>query len=231
MTQGDLQQLLARKQKLEQQVAAGSELSGRLEKLRIWQAQRLGQTYADLRDRPRFVAPLEFFLSDLYGPQDFSRRDADLQRALGKLQRALTTRLLDLLCMVLELQVLTLDLDEQMAAALASLPIERDSYAAAYRRVGRAEDRQHQIDLIVRIGRELGDLVPSRWIRLALRAAHRPAHLAGFGTLQAFLERGFEAFVQMGDPGELLEIIRQRETALMTSLLRGETPGRMVRNV
>ena len=230
MTLEILQQLLARKQQLDRQAADDAELSGRLESLRRWQSQRLEQTYADLRHQPRFAAALDYFLSDLYGPGDFSRRDTDLKRALGKLQRALPARLLDLLGRALELQVLTAELDQQVAAALASSHIDMDSYAAAYRGVGRAEDRRHQIDLIVHIGHELGAIVRRRWIGLALRAAHSPAQLAGFGTLQQFLERGFEAFVRMGDAEELFGIIRQRETALMTSLLRADSTRRIAQN-
>jgi len=230
MTPEDLQHLLARRQQLERQAAANAELSERLGSLRLWQSQRLEQTYADLRHQSRFAAALDFFLSDLYGPEDFSRRDADLQRAMGKLQRALPARLLDLLGRALELQVLTVELDQQVAAALASTHIDMDSYAAAYRCVGRVEDRRRQINLIVRIGHELGTVVKHRWIGLALRAAHSPAQLAGFGTLQRFLERGFEAFVRMGDAEELFGIIRQRETALMTSLLCGDSTGRIARN-
>ena len=230
MTPEDLQHLLARRQQLERQAAANAELSGRLGSLRLWQSQRLEQTYADLRHQSRFAAALDFFLSDLYGPEDFSRRDADLQRAMGKLQRALPARLLDLLGRALELQVLTVELDQQVAAALASTHIDMDSYAAAYRCVGRVEDRRRQINLIVRIGHELGTVVKHRWIGLALRASHSPAQLAGFGTLQQFLERGFEAFVRMGDAEELFGIIRQRETALMTSLLCGDSTGRIARN-
>ena len=230
MTPEDLQHLLARRQQLERQAAANAELSERLGSLRLWQSQRLEQTYADLRHQSRFAAALDFFLSDLYGPEDFSRRDADLQRAMGKLQRALPARLLDLLGRALELQVLTVELDQQVAAALASTHIDMDSYAAAYRCVGRVEDRRRQINLIVRIGHELGAVVKHRWIGLALRASHSPAQLAGFGTLQQFLERGFEAFVRMGDAEELFGIIRQRETALMTSLLCGDSTGRIARN-
>jgi hypothetical protein len=149
---------------------------------------------------------------------------------MGKLQRALPARLLELLGRALELQVLTVELDQQLAAALPSTHIDTDSYAAAYRCVGRVEDRRHQIDLIVRIGHELGSIVQHRWIGLALRTAHRAAQLAGFGTLQQFLERGFEAFVRMGDAEELFGIIRQRETALMTSLLGRDSTGRIAQN-
>ena len=223
MTQSEeLDRLLARKNELQERAAADAELSRQLHELRLWQARRLEQTYTELRREPRFVPALDFFLTDLYGPNEFTRRDADLKRALAQLKRALPARLLELLCMALELQVLTLELDEQIASNLQGRIIDASSYAAAYRVVGRPSDRQRQIDLIVRIGEDLGELVQQRWMGLALSAAHIPAHVAGFGVLQGFLERGFQAFRSLGNARDLLAIIRQRETELMNSLLRGD---------
>lgn len=218
----DLDQLLERKLRLEERATAAAGSGMRLTALRSWQAGRLERTYATLRRQERYVPALDFFLADLYGPGDFSRRDADLRRALAPLKRALPARLLDLLCMAIELQVLTLDLDEQMAAALDGHDIDANTYAAAYRSVGRPQDRRRQIDLIVRIGQDLDELVRQPWMRLALRAAHMPAHLAGFGALQEFLERGFQAFRRMGNARDLLATIMRRETQIMSSLLRGD---------
>ena len=222
MTRDELKRLLAEKQSIESRTATNTTLRRRVDALRLWQAQRLERTYAGLRSQPRFIPALDFFLTDLYGPKDFTRRDADLKRALTRLRRALPARLIELLCMSLELQVLTLELDQQLAAALGSADIDAAMYTAAYRRVGRAGDRQRQIDLLVRIGEELGQLVQLPWIAVALRAAHMPSRIGGFGVLQGFLERGFAAFKRMGDPKELLGVIKQRENALMTSLLRGD---------
>lgn len=223
MSGSELNRWLAQKETLESRAAADVTLSRRVDAVRHWQAQRLERTYGGLRRESRFTAALDFFLTDLYGPGDFTRRDADLKRALTRLQRALPARLIELLCMALELQVLTLELDQQLAAALDSSEVDADSYASAYRKAGREKDRRRQVDLIVRIGEELGQLVHQPWIGIALRAAHIPARIGGFGVLQGFLERGFAAFRRMGDPKALLEVIRERETALMQSLLLGQS--------
>jgi hypothetical protein len=223
MTRDKLNRLLAHKQSLERLITTDVTLERRINAVRLWQAQRLERTYGDLRLQSRFVAALDFFSTDLYGPGDFTRRDADLKRAAARLQRALPTALMGLLCMALELQVLTLELDQQLARAVGSHDIDADSYATAYRKVGRSRERQRQIDLILHIGEALGRLVKQHWIGVALRTAHVPSQIAGFGVLQGFLERGFDAFRQLGDPKELLDVIRERESALMTSLLRGDS--------
>jgi hypothetical protein len=218
----DIERLLARRRALESGRSATPAVSARLRALRAWQARRLARTYEDLRSDPRYTAAVEFFLNDLYGPQDFSRRDQELSRAVVPLRRALPASLLAVLTRAIELDVLTVELDQRMIGQLRDRPLTEASYAMAYRALGEAEARRRQIDLTVSIGAALERLVRHRWIGLALRAAHRPARAAGFGVLQQFLERGFAAFLHMGNARPLLAAIRQRETALMDRLLCGD---------
>ena len=218
---GFMDALFLAKRRLDADARATPEITGRLSQLRTWQADRLARTYADLRRDPRCTAALEFFITDLYGPQDFTRRDDDFARAWGRLKRGLPHAALEVLARALELQVLSAELDQAMVARLAAGPLTGLAYANAYRAVGRPDARQRQIDLVTGIGTDLGRLVTFPLIGLALRVAHAPAHLAGFGALQDFLERGYDAFRTMEDPGVLLESIRSRETTLMHRLFDG----------
>jgi hypothetical protein len=218
----DLDRLLARKRALDLRVTDTPDLAKRLRELRTWQATRLARTYADLRREPRYTLALEFFLGDLYGPEDFVRRDDELRRALSRLKRAMPATLLAVLRKAIELQVLTSELDQSMVSQLQGASVNDASYAAAYRDVGRVVDRKRQIDLTILIGEDLARIVGQSWVGLALRAAHIPAYAAGLGVLQRFLERGYRAFSQMGDAQPLLRAIRERETDLMESLLRGD---------
>ena len=58
-------------------------------------------------------------------------------------------------------------------------------------------------------------------IRALVRFARRPAHAAGFGTLQEFLERGLDAFEAMHGAGEFLATIRDRELRAMERVFAG----------
>ena len=195
--------------------------SSQLQELRAWQAARLASTYGDLLHDPECVDAVKFFLTDLYGPQEHTRRDQDLARAWSILSRTLPRAALGLLERALELQTLTAQLDEAMAQQLAAGPVTQESYAAAYRAVGRPEARRRQIDLVLSIATNLERVVRHAWVGLALRAARAPAHAAGFGALQDFLERGFAAFRRMKDAGRMLDAIRERETRLCTALFAG----------
>ncbi|HMK86817.1 MAG TPA: hypothetical protein VK437_12740 [Steroidobacteraceae bacterium] len=217
----DLESLLARKDAVLARLDASPALSGRVRELRAWQAARLAQTYADLSREPRHAAAVEFFMTDLYGPQEFARRDRDLRRALHSLKRMLPAPALRVLERAVALDVVSAELDEKMAEALPAGPITPASYAAAYRSIGNLPERDRQIDLLVAIGEDLDRFVRRPWVGIALRAAHVPAHAAGFGVLQDFLERGFDAFRQMPGAEKLLAAIRERETRLMEALFSG----------
>ncbi len=217
-----LEELCERKRALEAGDATTPGYAKRLRDLRAWQANRLEQTYDDLRREPQYSAAVEFFFNDLYGPQDLSRRDKDLLRACRYFASALPRAALEILELALALDVLSAELDHAMAQQLGRGGLTAAAYAAAYRRVARADDRQRQIGLLIEIGENLDRIVRQRWIDLTLRAARLPARVAGFGALQSFLERGFAAFREMRGAQGLLEAIRGRETQLMHALFAGE---------
>ena len=203
--------------RLEEQDAA---LTERLRLLRAWQAARLARTYEDLARDPDQAPAVHFFLTDLYGPQDFSRRDRDLARAVPVLRRALPGSALSVLLEAIELYLLSAELDQALVGALGTDTLSAETYARAYPTIGRAAQRRRQIELTVQIGERLAQAVKRPLIGLALRTTHVPAHLGGFGALQDFLERGFDAFRRLRDPQTFLQAIRNRELALNETLLR-----------
>jgi hypothetical protein len=215
-----LERLMERKSGLARGAAA-VPVAQRLKELRAWQAARLARTYADLRRDPLAGEAVRFFLADLYGPQDFTQRDLDVARAWRLLKRALPPPALEVLSLAMELDVLSAELDLAVARRLPPGPLTGKAYAEAYRVAGGPEARRRQIALVVEIGTALARAVQTPLVRLALRTAHGPAHLAGFGVLQDFLERGLAAFRKLPDPKQFLTIIERRETRLLEILLQG----------
>lgn len=200
---------------------ADAALGDRVRALAAFQARRLAETYADLHRDSRHGAAIDFFLTDLYGPQDLSQRDRQVLAALDRLQRFLPAAALEALAGAFELHLLTLELDADTAAALAAAePLGMKEYAGAYRAAGRAADRARQIALIGEIGQLLDGLARHPGIGLALRLSRAPARAAGYGELQDFLERGYEAFRGMQGAEEFLAAIDVRERELMARLLR-----------
>jgi hypothetical protein len=211
--------LFARQHELASDARAARESAERLGELRAWQANRLARSYVDLRNDARYARAVEFFLTDLYGPQDFPQRDQELTRAWRYLKRALPAGAVEILVRAIELQVLTAELDAAMVRALAAGPVNTASYAAGYRAVGQRAARLRQIELIIGIGADLSRIVKRAWLGRLLRMAHAPAHAAGFGVLQDFLERGLAAFRAMPDADTLLQAVRERETRFLNAML------------
>lgn len=192
--------------------------------LRQWQADRLGGTHADLLADPRFHAAAEFFLVELYGPKDTSQRDADIARAVPTMTKLLPVAALETVADAVELDALSEDLDAAMVAALGRRigALDAAAYGAAYRSVGRRDDRERQLDLVEDLGHSLDRLTRKAFAGTALKMMRKPAVVAGYGELQEFLQTGYDAFRQMKGADEFLNLILGRERAILAALFAGD---------
>ena len=196
--------------------------------LRRWQARRLKASFERFLDDPEHAPAARFFLSDVYGDHDFSRRDADVARVLPMMQRLLPDPLLATVVDGIALGALSHAFDLRMAAALQadgqsmSQPIDVPRYASAYRRVGLPRLRARQIDLVREVGEGLAASLRMPGLRSLLRLSRMPAHAAGLAELQAFLERGVDAFTRLKRPGVFLEHIEECEREASRRLFAGE---------
>ena len=183
-------------------------------------------THDDLAQQKRYQKAMAFFVDELYGPKDFSQRDADLVRVIPKLAKVLPDKAMNAMDDALSLNALSFDLDMAMAQYLQAHfpdePINRDNYALAYRHVGRIDDRTHQIDIISHLGDQLADVIKIRGIGMLISLSRRPAKLAGLLALHEFLERGFDAFKALGDVQSFIQPVLVREKAIMQTLLSDE---------
>lgn len=198
-----------------------------LPELRRWQAARLRRSFARFLRDPRRGPAAEFFLGDVYGDHDFSRRDADIARVMPMMQRLLPKRLLHTVADAIELGALTHALDLRMAAALESLAPRRRKlddalYADAYRMIGLRRLRDHQIDLIHDVGSGFGRALNLPGVAALLAFSRGPARAAGLSDLQGFLERGYAAFEALGDADAFVAEIEADERTISRRLFAGE---------
>jgi hypothetical protein len=210
--------------------AAHPVASAQRSALREWQAARLRRTHADLLASPRYARAAEFFLADLYSVADTSERDRELDRALPKMVRLLPESAIETLALALEADALAEQLDAAVAERLfangRTTAITDVAYATAYRAAGDRPARERQIAIVDAIGRRLERIAHAPMLGQAVKLMRRPARAAGFGELQAFLERGLVAFRSMDGAAEFLDLVQQRETALMDALFAGRSPPR-----
>lgn len=194
-----------------------------------WQARRLAHTHTDLLASERYGPAANYFMTDLYGDQDFTSRDEGVERIYPMLARMLPARALHTIALGIELHALSQTLDLALTDMLYTTlghtgPVTADGYAEAYRRCDNQAMREAQIDLVLVVGRSLDSVVflPGLW-RL-VQMAGPPARMGGLGELHHFIERGFQAFRQMKGAETFLETITTRERDLMHALFAGNPP-------
>lgn len=206
------------------QRAADPLLGERVEAIKAYQQQRFARTYADLLASARYQHAARFFLEKLYGPGDFSRRDAQFARVVPALARLFPREVVRTVAHLAELHALSERLDSQMGRLLKSDdgPINRRSYAEAWQACGMTAERQQQIELTIAIGEALEAYTRKPLLRQALRMMRGPASAAGMQELQQFLESGFDTFREMRGAGEFLDTVRLREEALARALFACE---------
>jgi hypothetical protein len=206
--------------------AAEPAWGARVLAVKAYQRERFARTHADLLAQPRYADAARFFLDDLYGPQDFAERDAQFARIVPALVRLFPTDIVVTVESLAVLHALSESLDSAMGRSLGDGPIDAPAYAGAWQRVGRPEDRSHQIDLVLALGRQLDHYTRNRLLRHSLRLMRAPARSAGLGALQAFLERGFDTFGGMRGAEEFLARVEGRERALLQALFAPDAVAR-----
>lgn len=206
------------------QRAADPALGARVEAIKAYQQRRFARTYADLLASTRYQHAARFFLEELYGPGDFSRRDAQFARVVPALARLFPREVVRTVAHLAELHALSERLDSQMGRLMKSTDpaISRRMYAEAWQACGMAAERQQQIELTLAIGEALETYTRKPLLRQALRMMRGPASAAGMQELQQFLESGFDTFREMRGAKEFLDTVRSREEALANALFACE---------
>ncbi|MBL8520874.1 MAG: hypothetical protein JNK75_09385 [Betaproteobacteria bacterium] len=186
-----------------------------------WQNARLTHWYRDLAAQPRYAPAVAFFLDELYGTQDSALRDRDLIRMEPTMRRLLPDFAFQTVESALELDLISEEFDQALAACLAPGPINGARYAVAFRAAGQKERRLKQVALMGRVGEGLDVVVAKPFIFTTLKMLRGPAKLAGLGEMQRFLEAGFTAFRHMAGAEVFLSTIAERETALIETVFSG----------
>lgn len=178
------------------------------------QARRFQATYADFAASRSSAPAVRFFLEELYGEHDFSRRDEQFSRIAGALERLFPDAVAELAVDLTEAHALTEVLDHELARCWLSLPIGMpipERYVRAWRAADERPARDRQLAVVQHMGRELQRLTRMRSLRLGLRMMRKPAQAAGLDALQHFLESGFDAFAALDDANAFLAAIAERE--------------------
>lgn len=193
--------------------------------LKEFQQRRFSHTYADLLLSARYGAAARFFLDELYGPSDFTRRDAQFARVVPSMARFFPNEIVETVATLAELHALSETLDTAMGTHLEGEPITAIDYIRAWQRVDHAPDRERQIALTLSLADRLDRFTRKPLLRNSLRLMRGPARVAGLSELQRVLEAGFDTFRAMDGAQEFIAIIGSREQAFAAALFAAGSKG------
>lgn len=204
--------------------AADPSLAERVGAIKRYQHARFQRSYRDLLADPRYADAARFFLDDLYGPSDYTERDAQFARIVPALARLFPPALVATVAQLTELHALSERFDSAMGAAHAGTDVTAVSYRDAWQAAGDSAGRMRQIDLMLSVGRALDSFTRNPLLRHSLKLMRAPARAAGLGALQTLLERGFDTFRALDGAGPFLDTITERERTLALRLFDRDTP-------
>lgn len=209
---------------LREAAAAQPGLGQAIAEVKRLQSRRFAGSYADLLRSGEHAAAARFFLEELYSDKDYAERDAQFARIAGAIEKLFPAQVAHTAVALAQLHALTEELDQAMGLAWGSSadadPAAR--YTAAWRAVGRRDDRSRQLRVVLDVGQEMVRLTRTPGLRMMLRMMRGPAAAAGLGSLQRFLESGFDTFAAMagrrGSAEAFLRTIEARESDLIAML-------------
>ena len=117
--------------------AAQPQLQAAVQALKKYQQMRFTRTYADLLATQRYGEASRFFLDELYGPSDFSRRDTQFARVVPTMVRVLPSELVHTLDLLAQLHSISETLDNEMASHLTKPRVDAWAYLRAWKATGK----------------------------------------------------------------------------------------------
>lgn len=202
-----------------------NNLQNELAQLAKWQSERLKHSHSDVYHSPIYHKGLEFLFTELYSDNDFSDRDRDLERIFPKLIKLLPNSVVETVSLLVELNMLTQMLDQELATALFNelsyQTINEHNYCEAYKLCNNEQKRCHQIKLTKELGQKLDKYARSQVILLSLKLSKNAAENAGLGALHSFLRTGFKAFHSMRNIDMLMNKIAERELRFLQEIMHG----------
>jgi hypothetical protein len=190
------------------------ELFAHYEAFVDWQTHYMSSFFDDLRISPDCDAAIDFFISDLTGI-GISRRDEDFARVVHIMVRMLPERALVTLAEAMEVNARALEMNIGICLELDRAPedfasLSEREYCRACRHHSKLPDAMELVDMMHDVGHSLDRLIRIPLMGATLRAMRWPARMAGFGSLQEFLESGYRRFHEIDDPGQFLDDLATR---------------------
>jgi hypothetical protein len=184
--------------------------------LKAFQSQRLQDTYADFTAQKEYQAACFFFFNRLYSTDDTTDRDAAFRSIHNVTRRFLGGEVVQSMNKLIELQELTIVLDQKIIEVLRDLerPLDytMETYERAYKLSDNYQGRIRQIELLEFVNRLIHRISHRFGIGMVLKGLHGACVIYGDTRMADFLMDGYKAFRDMPSIEPLAGAIVTRET-------------------
>jgi hypothetical protein len=220
---------VARSNKLHAGYLDDTDLYESYDRFTRWQFDYMLPFFSDLLEPEGYAEAVDFIVSDLAGV-GISERDRDIERATPVIVRSLPTHPLEAAAAAVDLNARALELNlgicrELLVDGVLPPDIIEPDYFIACRKVSSYEECMDLVHLATDLGETLKKLVRVPLIGALLRTMRKPAHAAGFGALQEFLETGYLTFRRISDIDAFLELLRLRMDLVFERIYGSPIPG------
>ncbi len=214
------------------------QLAARLTTLQNWQKKRMQHTHAALFAVPEHHLMTQYFLTRLYGGEDFEILAGQFDRVINKakkFERLVPASTIVTGCEAIELAVLAIELDQQLAGLMTSDfkynqfgEIDDDFVIDLYHQANQTEARIHQLSLLDKLGFSLDKYVRSFIVQSAFKISKGAAERHHFDPLYNFLGEGFAAMKPLKSAEVFIGVFTKHEREIIERIQVG-TPNPFLR--
>ena len=195
-------------------------LNTKLKEVQLWQQTRLKHTHSDLFEQPKNQLMADYFLTQLYGGDEFKLLAKQLERILPKakkLERLAKESALEAGSMGIQAAILAIELDLHLAEWLLAqdLSVDENNMLIAYRAVDKAEERRIQIRNLKEVCYRTDKHLNSFMLKKAFALAKGTAYRYNFQPLYDFIDTGFKAMKPLKSVSDFIEPFCERELMII----------------
>ena len=206
-------------------------LNKKLNEVQSWQQARIKRTHSMLFEQPKNQLMADYFLTQLYGGDEFKVLAEQLGRILPKakkLERLAKESSLEAGSMGIQASILAIELDLHLAQWLLEqeLAVNEENMLLAYRTVDEANERRVQInnlkDVCYRTDKDLNSFMLKKAFAMAKGTAYR----YNFQPLYDFIDSGFKAMKPLKSVSSFIEPFCARELEVIDEVHAMDNDGK-----
>lgn len=209
-----------------------ADLKAKLNDVQAWQRARIQRTHSELFEKPKNQPMAKYFLTQLYGGDEFKQLAEQLARILPKakkLERLARESALETGSMAIQAAILAIELDLHLAEWLLAqdLPVDEENMLAAYRAVDEAEARRTQINNLKDVCYRTDKYLNSFMLKKAFALAKTTAYRHNYQPLYDFIDAGFIAMKPLDSVSGFIEPFCKRELMIIDQVHASDNDGKI----